>query len=102
MTPKHCDTDCREDLIAKLECKVSRGGMFKLTGLIVTIVIALWGIGYTINTRGIDKRETDIKENHKSISQTREEVAAINATLQNIERSQSVILRILRGRDGRE
>ena len=102
MTPKHCDTDCREDLIAKLECKVSRGGMFKLTGLIVTIVIALWGIGYTITSRGIDKRETDIKDNHKSISQTREEVAAINATLQNIERSQSTILRILRGRDGRE
>ena len=102
MTPKHCDTDCREDLIAKLECKVSRGSMFKITGLIVVIIVAMWGAGYTINTRGIDKRETDIKENHKSISETREEVAAINATLQNIEQSQSTILRILRGRDGRE
>lgn len=102
MTPHKCETECREDLISKIECKVSKGSMFKITGVIVTIIIALWSIGYTIGSKDVERRETAIQINTKTIGQTREEVSAIAATLKSIEHSQATILRILREKKGYE
>lgn len=96
MADKRCETECREDLISKIECKVSRGSMFKVTGIIVTIIITLWTIGYTIGSKDVERREAAIQNNTKTIGQTREEVSAIAAMLKNIEQSQATILRILR------
>ena len=96
MADKRCETECREDLISKIECMVSKGSMFKIAGIIITIIIALWSIGYTIGSKDVERRESAIQSNTKTIGQTREEVSAIAGTLKNIEQSQVTILRILR------
>ena len=96
MPDKKCLSDCREDLIAKIESKVSKGSTLKLTGLAVTIILALWGIGYTISLRGIERRETQIQSNTIAINRTREEtgvkLAEIVANIQAIKESQDLLL----------
>ena len=102
MIDKKCESECREDLISKIECKVSSGSVLKVSGIAITIIIALWGIGYTIGSKDVARRESSILQNTKDISQTREEVSSIASTLRIIEQSQAMILRILRNNKGQE
>jgi len=97
---KHCETDCREDLIDKIDAvdkhKVSKGGVYKTLGLIIVILIALWGVVYAINSKGIEKREKSIEKNTDAIVVIKERLSGMAISIDNIDKTNTSILRELR------
>jgi len=85
MSEKHCETNCRENLIAKINKKIHKSVLLGIAGTIVVIIIALCSFGYS-----------EVKENHVAIAKTREDVSAIGSTLKNIRALQMVILKEIR------
>jgi len=96
MSDKKCETDCREDLIEKIDNRVSKTSLFKITSIIISIILALWGIGYNISSKDVQRREISIQKNTDTINKTREEMVKISTALDSIKYSQQVILRELR------
>lgn len=77
--------------------QITRAGVRWAIGIIVTAIIALWGMGYAISVRGIDKREKMIEKNTDSIVVIKERQAAMAESIKNIDKTTLIILREIRG-----
>jgi len=121
MAEKKCETECREELICKInkgdkelndkitlldEYKVSRAPMWKFVmALIAITAIISAGIvtlsGNAENRReleyqkGIEKRDRAISENTKAIIEGKIQIATIFTKLDNIEKINNEILRVV-------
>lgn len=88
-----CETDCREELIGMM---VTKAGLKWAVGIIVTCIIALWSVGYTVGSKDIQRREAAIHSNTLSINKTREEtgakIAEMAANIKAIKDSQDLML----------
>jgi len=71
---------------------VTRAGVRWAIGIIVTAMIAMWGIGYTVSSTGIQRREIAIKDNTIAISNTRAEIAAMASDIKSIKESVNLLL----------
>jgi len=98
MTHKKCETNCREDLMDRIDERVMKASMIKMTALIVTVIIALWGIGYTISSKATSRREAAIASNAAAIVLSKERMATLTKTIENIEKTQTLILQEIRKR----
>uniref|UniRef100_A0A6M3JVR0 Uncharacterized protein n=1 Tax=viral metagenome TaxID=1070528 RepID=A0A6M3JVR0_9ZZZZ len=95
MIDKKCESECREDLIARIDGRISKTTTFKAAGLIITLILALWGIGYTINSAGVERREAAIQKNSDTITKTREELVSMAADIRLIRENQEALLTAL-------
>jgi len=98
MSDKKCETDCREDLLGRIGERITKLSMMKMTALIVTIIITLWGIGYTISSKDVARREAVIAANTAAIVISKERMATVTKAIENIEKTQMIILQEIRKR----
>ena len=95
MTPQNhdqpCKTDCREELRAMINGCVSKSGVWKFISVIVVVIIALWGIGYTIHAGGDSKSDLQIKEVERKGDLNTVAIAGIKPTLETLVTGQTAL-----------
>ena len=72
--------------------QITRAGVRWAIWIIVTAIIAAWGIGYTVSATNVQRREAAIKDNTIAISNTRAEVAAMASDVKSIKESVNLLL----------
>ena len=84
---KHCETDCREDLICKINKAVQKTSVRWFVGVAVVVAAAVWGGSYGIYAGGVKKREIAIEKNQSAVSEIREQAAGMKSDLEHIKRT---------------
>ena len=86
---KHCNTECREELLQKIHGCALKSGVWKFVAILVTISIFLWGVGYNIHAGGETKTEWRLKESENKIANNTVTIAKITTTLDALTKGQS-------------
>lgn len=84
-----CETECRDEIYAKLESKVDKGGVWKFVSIIVVVLGILWTTAFAITSKQGDK-----------IADTKECVARMGAQIDNLEKSVRTLLWEIRRNQG--
>ena len=87
MTDLKCLTDCREDLINKLETKVPKSMIWKA----VLLFFLVWGAVAAFYIPSVAERKIAIKANDLRIQAIRETQAVTTSQLLNIKATQDLI-----------
>jgi len=88
MTEKHCSTECREELIEKINGCALKSGVWKFVTAIMTISVFVLGVGYSIHAGGNAKTEWQIQEAQNKINSNTVTIGKIGQQLENIKEGQ--------------
>jgi hypothetical protein len=90
MTPveKHCETECREDILERMNGCVLKSGVWKFIGVIVTILVFAYGAVITIHAAGNDRMEANIKASEQQIFNNTVNMAKMQASLDQLKEGQ--------------
>ena len=96
MSESKCDSDCREDLIDRIDGRIPNSMVWKA----VLLVLALWGIGAGIYSSGLTERKAVIAEAYKCAKTNEKNIEVITNDLTWIKQSQREILRAIKEGNG--
>jgi hypothetical protein len=91
MTPiieKHCNTECREDILTKINECIRVSGVWKFTGITVTVIALVWAAAFSIHAAGSERVEERQEAAERQIAINTVSIARILQTLDSLEKSQ--------------
>lgn len=80
-----CETDCREDLLVKVEDKIPKSTIWKA----VLLFFMVWGIASGIYYSGLSERKEAIKKTNEMAIENKSTIAVIQNDLNHIRTVQS-------------
>jgi uncharacterized membrane protein len=90
MTPveRHCATECREELMDKINGCALKSGVWKFLGVMVTIVIFVAGVAISIHAAGNERILERQKAAEQQIVTNTIAIAKIQQGLESLEKGQ--------------
>jgi hypothetical protein len=91
MPEKHCETECREDILEKLSKCITIGGVWKFIGVLVAVLAFLATLTLSIHAANTDRVEQRQKASEQQIHINTVAIAKILSSLDTLEKGQGKI-----------
>jgi Tfp pilus assembly protein PilO len=85
---KHCETECREDILERMNGCVLKSGVWKFISVLVVILTFAYGVAITMHASGNERQESRIKESEQQIMTNTVNMAKMQASLDQLKEGQ--------------
>jgi hypothetical protein len=95
MIEKHCETDCREDLLMKLNERIHMDGVWKFVGVLIAVLTIVWGAAFTIHADGDARLANKVETAEKQIAANTITITKLMEHLEQLKEGQDKLERKL-------